>query len=177
MKESIFSKVVDHQFSNLLRMSNFECIFQEFWIQIMEQILYGTYVLQDSHFWAKRQLAPSGTVLSLSFVFIWFRILHAKIKTTEFFSIGFISIGTIATVLNTFWKYWKKLTRKHLHWYGDCNYVNIPSEIGHENYVQKSYVWRPVRHMDVIYMHNSRLFSSGIKLGARIFWIPIEFNL
>ena len=62
-------------------MNYFERDFQEFWPQMKKQILYRTYVLQNSHFWTKLPLAACGTFLFSKFVCTWLLILHARMQS------------------------------------------------------------------------------------------------
>ena len=48
-----------------------------------KQILYRTYVLQNSHFWTKLPLAACGTFLFSKFVCTWLLILHARIQSLK----------------------------------------------------------------------------------------------
>ena len=65
----------------MLQVFYFEGVFQEFWLQIVEQILYRTYVIQNSHFWAKLSLSACGTFLSLNLVCIWCPIFNARVQS------------------------------------------------------------------------------------------------
>ena len=61
----------------------------------------------------------------------------------------------------------ERLTRKHTYknlTFGNSVWLGqyASSEIIRKNYLQKSYIWRPERHMDVFCMDILRLFSSGI---------------
>ena len=47
----------------------------------MEQILYRTYVIQNSHFWAKLSLSACETFLSLNLVCIWCPIFNARVQS------------------------------------------------------------------------------------------------
>ena len=67
----------------IISLNYFECVFQEFWPQTKKQILYRTYVLQNSHFSTKLPLAACGTFLFSKFVCTWLLILHAKIQSLK----------------------------------------------------------------------------------------------
>ena len=83
IKKFIFSNAAGLQSPNLLIMNYFEGVFQEFWPHIMEEILYRTYILQNSHFWAREPLATCGTFPFFNFVSIWLPILHARIQSLK----------------------------------------------------------------------------------------------
>ena len=55
-------------------------LLREFWPQIKEQILYRTYVLRNSNFYAKLPLTACGTFIFLKFVCILFLTFHARIQ-------------------------------------------------------------------------------------------------
>ena len=74
-RNSSFSNNAELQSPAFLRMNYFDGIFQELWSQIMEQILYRTYVLQNGTFSAKLQLASCRTFLSLNFDFQFYMLL------------------------------------------------------------------------------------------------------
>ena len=65
-------------------MNYFERVFQAFWSQIKEQILYRTYVPQNSHFKAKLTLTVCEFFLS-KFVYIQFLILYLRIQSLKEF--------------------------------------------------------------------------------------------
>ena len=58
-----------------------------------------------------------------------------------------------------------------------CNLANIPADIRPKNCLRKSCFWHPGCHMYIFCIFISRLFSSRINFGVRIFRDLIKFDL
>ena len=158
-------------------MNYFERVFQEFWPQIKKQILYRTYVLQNSHY-TKLLQAACGTFLFSIFVCIWLLILHARIQSlkeswAEASHTSVLEKGVFKILEEPTWKHPRRIQLK-IKW---RNLANMHAGIKFKNCVRQLCVWRPGRHICAFCMLISRLFSSGIKLGVRKFRDLINVGL
>ena len=142
----------------ILSLNYFARAFQEFLPQIKKQILCRTYVLQNSHFWAKLPLAVCGTFLFSKFVCIWLLILRARIqflKESRVAAMESFSNELVKVIVHksskkrSFWNIggtYKKNTHSEIQLQIiGYNLANIPADIKTKNCLWKLCIWLPGR--------------------------------
>ena len=133
----------------------------------------------------------TGCFWNLSFLHFLHLISNFTDKDTIFWNISRSCYGiflkrscrsnrTQVFLKKVFSKCWRNLqdnnhTEIQLQMIG-CNLANMPRDISPKNCLRKLCVWRPGRHMYVICMSISHMFSSGMKLRVRKFSDLIEFS-
>ena len=159
---------------NYIKYELLRTCFKEFWPQIKKQILYRTYVLQNSHY-TKSLQAACGTFIFSKFVCIWLLILHGRIQSLKesWVEASYTSVlekGIFKILEELTWKHTRRIQLK-------MKWRSLHADIRPKNCVRQLYIWRPGRHIYVFCMSISCLFSSGIKLGVRKFRDLIDFRL
>ena len=154
----------------ILSMNYFECVFQEFWPQIKEQILYRTYFEQNYHWLLVQFVFPRS-------LYIFVYILHASIqslKESRVVAVESFSTELKKAILHTCSKkrcflgrrYKKTPTPKYKFRWQGFKLVDMLVDIRPKNCERKTCISRPGRHMYLFCMFISRLFSSVMKWGV-----------